>query len=780
MKQFELKKRTIIANILTPSVFVPSVLTSCLLGIYPMVAYAEHLDLPNVDVVAEKLVNEPADSVNTSDTASLLANEPGVSLYRAGGVSSLPAIHGLADDRIRIKVDGMDLIATCPNHMNPPLSYVDPTNVDAIKVYAGITPVSVGGDSIGGTIIAETRSPEFAKAGEESLVKGQVGAFYRSNNDARGGNVSATYATESVSVNYAGAISKADNYTAGGRFKSSRTTGRIGHTLGLDEVGSTAYETQNHTLGFAVKSGIHLVEAKLGYQNMPEQLYPNQRMDLLDNEQKRINLRYLGDYDWGKLEARAYHEKVDHFMDFGADKRYWYGAASGGNAGVGGSGNGQPCTPIVFGMAGGCAAGMPMYSEGKTTGASVKGDIKLSQQEVVRIGAELQQYRLDDWWEASGAMMGPFTFQNVNNGERDRTALFGEWEKTMDSHWKALAGIRYEHVRTDAEQIHGYNQSSFPTVPSSGVNNQIRDAANFNNSDRSKTDHNWDMTAQAKYTPNAGMDVEFGLARKVRSPNLYERYTWSTWQMAALMNNTVGDGNGYFGNVDLKQEKAHTFSTTFDLHSADREWELKATPFFTHVTDYIDAVQWNATTNTARTTLLKNQYTTLRYTNQSARLYGLDLSGRMPLAQTSAGVFAVKGVLNYTKGENRDTGYDLYNIMPLNTKLTLTHNHGGWDNALELQMVKSKDNVSEMRNEIKTPGYSLVNLRSSYSWKQARLDFGIENVFDKAYYLPLGGAYVGQGTTMTTALVPTGSVPLWGTAVPGMGRSVNVGLTLKY
>ena len=49
----------------------------------------------------------------TSDTASLLRDVPGVSLYGAGGVSSLPAIRGLADDRLRIKVDGMDLIASC-------------------------------------------------------------------------------------------------------------------------------------------------------------------------------------------------------------------------------------------------------------------------------------------------------------------------------------------------------------------------------------------------------------------------------------------------------------------------------------------------------------------------------------------------------------------------------------------------------------------------------------------------------------------------------------------
>jgi iron complex outermembrane receptor protein len=46
----------------------------------------------------------------------------------------------------------------------------------------------------------------------------------------------------------------------------------------------------------------------------------------------------------------------------------------------------------------------------------------------------------------------------------------------------------------------------------------------------------------------------------VRSPNLYERYTWSTWSMAAVMNNFVGDGNGYIGNIDLKPEKATPLS----------------------------------------------------------------------------------------------------------------------------------------------------------------------------------------------------------------------------
>lgn len=694
----------------------------------------------------------------TSDTASLLQDLPGVSLYSAGGVSSLPVIHGLADDRLRIKVDGMDLLASCPNHMNPALSYIDPTQVEVAKVYAGITPVSVGGDSIGGTIIVDTKAPKFARPGQGMLTEGEIGAFYRSNNDANGVNASATLATENFSLTYSGATSQANNYTAGGNFKTSTATGRVGHTLPLDEVGSTAYKTTNHNLGLAFKHENHLIEAKIGIQDMPYQLYPNQRMDLLNNEQQRFNLRYLGNYNWGKLEARAYHEEVDHFMDFGADKRYWYGTGSGGPAAI----NGAACAPAGTAA---CANGMPMYTASKTDGFNLKGELALNQHDVLRLGSEYQLYQLNDWWPASGGGMMPGTFWNIHDGERERTAMFGEWEGRLTPQLAAVLGLRYERVSTQAGEVRGYSTTAV---------NQTTDANAFNARDRKRTDNNWDLTALARYTVNPNYDVEFGFARKTRSPNLYERYTWSTWQMAALMNNYVGDGNGYVGDINLAPEKAHTVSTTFDWHAPDRRWELKASPFFTRVTDYIDAVRLDpANANGAA-------FDVLRYTNQSARLYGIDLSGRMPLAETSLGELGLRGLLNYTNGKNRDTGDDLYNIMPLNAKLILTQKFAGWDNAVELVMVKRKNHVADQRNEIETPGYNLLNLRGSYSWKQVRFDFGVENLFDKAYYQPLGGAYVGQGTTMTTTAAPTGSVPQMGTAVPGMGRSLYAGINVKF
>lgn len=85
----------------------------------------------------------------TGETAGFLKDVAGASLYTGGGVSSLPVLRGLADDRIRISIDGMSLNSACGNHMNPPMSYIDPSNVGQFQVISGVTPVSLGGDSIG-------------------------------------------------------------------------------------------------------------------------------------------------------------------------------------------------------------------------------------------------------------------------------------------------------------------------------------------------------------------------------------------------------------------------------------------------------------------------------------------------------------------------------------------------------------------------------------------------------------------------------------------------------
>jgi iron complex outermembrane receptor protein len=76
---------------------------------------------------------------------------------------------------------------------------------------------------------------------------------------------------------------------------------------------------------------------------------------------------------------------------------------------------------------------------------------------LLRVGGQFQSYQLDDWWPASGGGMGPGTFDNINDGKRDRRALFGEWESRINPQWMSLLGVRYERIESDAGDVRGYN-----------------------------------------------------------------------------------------------------------------------------------------------------------------------------------------------------------------------------------------------------------------------------------------------------------------------------------
>jgi iron complex outermembrane receptor protein len=311
-----------------------------------------------------------------------------------------------------------------------------------------------------------------------------------------------------------------------------------------------------------------------------------------------------------------------------------------------------------------------------------------------------------------------------------------------------------------------------------------QDAADFNAADREKTDDNLDLTALARLSPSATRTIEFGVARKSRSPNLYERYAWSTHGMAMRMVNMAGDGNGYVGNLDLEPEVAHTVSANFAWHDANRQmWGLEVSPYYTRVKDYIDAERCSSATTsqtsgtacTDANLAVEEDFVYLQFTNQNATLYGVDVAGHYPLMESGGlGGLSLRGQLAYVNGENDTTGDNLYNMMPLNATLALEQRKGGWRNVAEVEWVDAKTDVSDTRNEQQTDSYSLLHLRSSYTWKRVRFDIGVENVLDTLYSHPQDGAYLGEGKTMSEGDVA------WGTTVPGMGRSLYAGANITF
>ncbi|MBO1926233.1 TonB-dependent receptor plug domain-containing protein [Thiomicrorhabdus sp. 6S2-11] len=687
-------------------------------------------------------------SASATDLVDIIADSPSVSVNQAGGVSGFPVIRGIADNRLNVQVDGMQLVASCPNHMNTPLSYVSPAQAETVEIYPGITPVSVGGDSIGGAILVKTSDPVFAPKGEQ-ITQGEFGAYYRSNGVANGQSFSIMTASDKLNLSYDGSIAQSKNYSAAEDFKTTGTTtnaaagteftsGTEGTTSGLDEVAGTAYKVINHNFSAAYKMDEDSVlKATVSKQVAPYEQYPNQRMDMTDNQSTKINLQYDRSMSWGAVHLQVYHEEVDHemaFMDYKIQTQ------------------------------------MPMDTESETDGFKLSSDIFLTDSSSLALGAEIQQFTLDDYWDPNPASAGmsPNTFWNINNGTRDRYALFAEYEQQLNSAWKTRIGARFEQVQMDADQVQGYHDSDTFVKPNGQtvVTNELTQADAFNAADRSQTDNNLNLTALASYKHSDRLDIDFGLARQVRSPTLYERYTWSTWSMAAVMNNFNGDGNGYYGDINLTPETAYTLSSNFDWHSADnKQWGLQVMPYFSYVEDYIDAVAVNYAADV---------YNVLQYKNQTARIYGVDIAGHMHLGNDQAtGDWSAKAKLNYARGINTETNDNLYNIMPLNATITIMQKLNRWNNALEVVMVDSKDDVSMLRNELTTAAYSLVNLKFSYTLKAVRFDFGIENVFDRAYNLPTGGAYTGEGKTMAINGIDM-------LTVPGAGRSLYMGVNLKF
>lgn len=684
---------------------------------------------------------------STSDTAQLLADTPGVSLVGGGGLSSIPVIHGMADERLNIQVNGMGLLPACPNHMNTPLSYIDPTSVDSIKVYAGVPPVSVGGDSIGGSILVSSPAPKFARAGEAPLFEGSIGALYRSNNKAEGGHLRATTASENVSFSYSGSRIDSENYRAARAFHAAGPATIGARWLDGDVVGSSAFEATNQDIGIAARYKTHLFQLNLSKQDIPYEGFPNQRMDLTNNDSTVYNLAYKGGFEWGDLEARVYRQRIEHTMDMGPDRIF--GDFT------------DPYTGINYHL-----SLMPMVTEAKLLGSKLQANVMPTDEDTIRVGVETQYFILYDWWPGIGGGMAN-TFWNIDYGTRKRTSLFAEWETKWSPHWTTLSGLRAEHVKSDAGPVQGYN----------GDLKWTTDAEAFNALDHKRVFKSFDLTALLRYEPDAQRTFDFGYARKSRAPSLYQLYPWSTDEMAMTMNNFSGDGGGYVGNLDLRQEIAHTISTSGDWHDPRREkWNLRATLYLTHIKDYISAERCRISNCPLDKLTATDKFVALQYVNQTARIYGVDLSGNVYLGSTERfGNFTLKGLLNYLRGKETSTGDNLFNMMPLNGKLILVHRQNQWTNAAEVQMVAAKKHISRVRNEVTAPGYTLLNLRSSVQLgRKARFDFAIENALNRFYQHPLGGAYVGQGSTMFLDSMQ------YGNYVPGMGRSYNVAFSLDF
>lgn len=222
-----------------------------------------------------------------------------------------------------------------------------------------------------------------------------------------------------------------------------------------------------------------------------------------------------------------------------------------------------------------------------------------------------------------------------------------------------------------------------------------------------------------------------------RAPSMQERFVSGSHFGADLAGRT--ETNRFVANPNLRPETAKNKEITANLHfdslfKQGDKFKIEATYFRNDVKDFINLKIFNdanAKTNTNGALLpTKSQYQNIT----NARLSGIELQAQYQTERLT--LFTNYGS---TKGKDKDSGEALSNIAA--SKIGVGVNYA---------LVKDKFTVGATithyaaqhrvpkDHAVTYPSYILTDLRATYAplkgeWKNLRLDFALENLFDRKY-----------------------------------------------
>ena len=428
--------------------------------------------LPSLVVVGQEIpltatrVVEPTPGLQLdgSDTASLLEDVPGAAVVRNGPLTGIVQLRGLSDDHVGVLVNGMQITPACPNHMDPPLLYIAPSQLHSLTVIPGITSVSLGGDNIGGMVLAEPKSPAFAKT-PSPLFTGKVGSFYRSSNDGVGVNGGFTLANPIWSGSYDGSWQTADDLRfPGGRVRDS---------------GFGEYQQHEGQIATQILNGV--LDVYGGVSRTRDAGTPAQPMDMIEDDSWNVGGRMTGTYSFGDLDARIGFNSADHTMD-------------------------------NFSL-------RPLGGDDPFTAPSQNDDLSGSIGLTVPHGDDTFRTGLEFYWTRFDAfekdLFDGSSQEDINNANRSRVGLYLEWQRNWSPQWTTFVGVRNDTVWSDTDDVNQFYTDS------------ASDAAAFDSHSHQATNVDLDAMASVRFTPDNHQSYELAFARKTRSPSILERYIYT-------------------------------------------------------------------------------------------------------------------------------------------------------------------------------------------------------------------------------------------------------------
>jgi len=656
---------------------------------------------------------------NALDATALLRGAPGANLINNGPLSGQAQYRGMFGDRVAVRVDGIAIVPGGPNWMDAPLHYAPLQQLASLTVYRGIAPVSAGAETIGGTIVAETRQGEFtAGQGFDTRIRATSG--FQGNGDVFTAGAFAAASNDSHRLHLA-----ADHIDGDDREFSSADDATIAGTRAEKTDFAVAYGLRIGEHRFSVDYRRHETD-DTGNPSLPADIR------LIDTDLFKAAYQVaLGAVD---LDAQVTYQDVDHVMtnfelrpapDFFVP---------------------PPGAPLPVQMAFGGTDRRLLDVVSETLGAAVGAEAPLAGGELELGFALLQSDHRTDVSDPDSAFFAR-PFPNV---ERNRFSGFIEWSGALPAQSELVTGLRITRVNTDADEA-----IAPPLPPAQALKDR------FNAADRDRGDTLVDWAVQVRRALADGLSVYLGGARKARAPSYIERYAWLPIESTA----GLADGNNHVGRLDLEPEVAHEINLGLDFGRARGYFSPQA--FYRDVEDYIQGVP---ATDAAiiMVSTVNGDPTPLQYTNVGAEFFGADTDFGVAFTER----LRLDGTVSYVRAKRSDIDDDIFRVAPLNGDLSLSYDAERWRVLARTVWAADQNKVSQTNDEPGSEGHIVLNLAAEARIGEAlSLRAGVGNVFDNRHADHLAGfnRIIGSDVGGETAPPATRN-----NRIPGLGRNVFV------
>lgn len=707
---------------------------ACALTINMATAMAAQADKPAIIKVEgsaiEKLDSvtiKPSEQTYTpTDTAEVLKTVPGANVNKNGPMTGIAQYRGMYGTRVNVQVDGLNIAPAGPNWMDPPLSHLAPAQLESISVIRGISPVSAGAESIGGTITTKKAHLPFA-SDDEIESHGNISTGYDSNNNAYtvGGQL--------------GVSSKHDRLQLQGNFDKGQDT-KAGNDL---DIVPTQY--QRSTFGADYGHLLDRGEFNLGYgyEKVDNSGTPALPMDIIYVKGNTFSAGFQSnkDTDGIKWLADIHYMDTDHKMDNYSLRK----------------------VPVMLGM-----GGNPMARHNV---ANAK-DFAYKIHTAVPVSLGTLTIGTDGWLvKHNSNVFDPnnavFLLQNYNDVSRNRYSLFSEWKSSVTDSLDVQFGVRYSRINMNSAKV---RTSGFGGMLLTRINTL---STNFNNSQLSQKDNLFDMTLQLSQRINDNLTFKIGGARKQRAPSYQERYLWSPLESTA----GLADKRTYVGDVNLSPETSYNVDMGFDWKSERTYFTPRV--FFKRVKNYIQGIEQTSgdayNFRVAQGNMIRGGgfctanptdpfCVPLQFSNTDAEFYGADAGFGMNITDH----MALDGTVSYVRGKRKDIADNLYRIAPLNSMINLSYyGDNDWSVTAQSMLYSKQDKVSASNSEKRTGGYSVFNLQGRYVISRSiEFSAGVNNILDRFYQDHLDGY-----NRVLADVNGQASAVAVGARLPGQGRN---------